>query len=564
MTNLGFDSLTRAVEFWISQDPDSKNLSQLETLLIQHLSRKPEATSQLQNLFGSRLAFGTAGIRGPVRPGPNGMNRVLVSQTTAGLSQFLLRSREPMQAGLAKVVVGCDARNNSDVFANDALEVLSGYGIEAIALPIQLPTPVLAFAVRHLEADAGVMVTASHNPREDNGYKVYLGGANAGSQIISPADREIEELIKTIAAEKSFREIPRSTTHIVSAPSEVVRSYLERTVPKLSPSKSQSTLNVVYTAMHGVGGGTFLAAMAKSGFPRPHVVEQQFHPDPDFPTVAFPNPEEKGALDLSFKKARSVTGDLIIAHDPDADRLAVALPDPSAPGGYRALTGNQIGAIFGWHIAQKISSLGRTGSLANSLVSSPVLGKIANHFGLDHEETLTGFKYVSRVKNLIFGFEEALGYFVTPDVVRDKDGISAGLLMVSIAHTLASEGRTLWDYLNEIEESVGAFASGQVTIRLSPGVAGSMVTTGLRERELSALGSRSVTDLDDFLEGVSNFPKEDILRYYLDDVTRVIARPSGTEPKVKVYIDTEGATSAEAQSRLAEVESDVNELVSSL
>ena len=209
-------------------------------------------------------------------------------------------------------------------------------------------------------------------------------------------------------------------------------------------------------------------------------------------------------------------------------------------------------------------SSGGTGTLANSLVSSPVLGKIADHFGLNHQETLTGFKYVSRVKNLIFGFEEALGYLVTPDVVRDKDGISAGLLMVSLARTLAEEGRTLWDYLHEIEETVGAFASGQVTLRLKPGVAGSTVTTSLRERKLSAVGSRSVTGLDDFLEGVGNFPKEDILRYFLDDGTRVIARPSGTEPKVKVYIDTEGATSAEAQSRLTEVESDINELVSSL
>jgi phosphomannomutase len=316
--------------------------------------------------------------------------------------------------------------------------------------------------------------------------------------------------------------------------------------------------------MHGVGGETFLAAMDKAGLPEPHEVEQQFEPDPDFPTVAFPNPEERGALDLSFEKARSVGADLIIAHDPDADRLAAALPDPSASGGYKALTGNQIGAIFGWHIAQKVRSPGGTGTLANSLVSSPVLGKIAEHFGLDHEETLTGFKYVSRVKNLIFGFEEALGYLVTPDVVRDKDGISAGLLMVSLAHTLAGEGRILWDYLQEIEESVGAFASGQVTIRLSPGVAGSTVTTSLRERELSALGSRLVTRQDDFLGGIANFPKEDILRYYLNDGTRVIARPSGTEPKVKVYIDTEGATSAEAQSRLTEVESDINELVSSL
>jgi phosphomannomutase len=428
-----------------------------------------------------------------------------------------------------------------------------------------LPTPVLAFAVRELGATAGVMITASHNPADDNGYKVYFGGEDEGSQIIPPVDTDIEAHIQRVAHTETWSTIPRSTDLVSVIDGDIVEKYLLATLNSLQlTAPMEPAPTVVYTAMHGVGGETFLAGMDKAGLPEPHVVEQQFEPDPDFPTVAFPNPEERGALDLSFEKARSVGADLIIAHDPDADRLAVALPDPSASAGYRALTGNQIGAIFGWHIAQKVRSSGGTGALANSLVSSPVLGKIADHFGLDHEETLTGFKYVSRVKNLIFGFEEALGYLVTPDVVRDKDGISAGLVMVSLAHTLAGEGKTLWDYLHEIEESVGAFASGQVTIRLSPGVAGSTVTTSLRERKLPALGSRSVARFDDFREGVGNFPKEDILRYYLEDGTRVIARPSGTEPKVKIYIDTEGATSAEAQLRLTEVESDIKELVSSL
>jgi phosphomannomutase len=428
-----------------------------------------------------------------------------------------------------------------------------------------LPTPVLALAVRELEATAGVMITASHNPAEDNGYKVYFGGQDEGSQIIPPVDANIEAHIQRVALTETWSTIPRSTELVAVIDGDIVEKYLSATLNSLQvTAPMEPAPTVVYTAMHGVGGETFLRALATVGFAEPHVVEQQFHPDPDFPTVAFPNPEERGALDVSFEKARSVGADLIIAHDPDADRLAVALPDPSASAGYRALTGNQVGAIFGWHISKKACSSGKSGTLANSLVSSPVLGKIADHFGLDHEETLTGFKYVSRVKNLIFGFEEALGYLATPDVVRDKDGVSAGLLMVSLAHTLVGEGRTLWDYLHEIEESVGAFSSGQVTIRLSHGVPGSTVTTSLREKRLSAIGSRSVTRHDDFLEGVGNFPKEDILRYYLDDGTRVIARPSGTEPKVKVYIDTEGTTSAEAQLRLTEVESDINELVSSL
>ena len=263
-----------------------------------------------------------------------------------------------------------------------------------------------------------------------------------GSQIIPPVDTDIEAHIQRVAHTETWSSIPRSTDLVSVIDGDIVEKYLVATLNSLQlTAPMEPAPTVVYTAMHGVGGETFLAAMDKAGFPEPHIVEQQFDPDPDFPTVTFPNPEERGALDLSFEKARSVGADLIIAHDPDADRLAVALPDPSASAGYRALTGNQVGAIFGWHIAQKARSSGGTGTLANSLVSSPVLGKIAEQFGLDHEETLTGFKYVSRVKNLIFGFEEALGYLVTPDVVRDKDGISAGLLMVSLAHTLARRGK---------------------------------------------------------------------------------------------------------------------------
>ena len=562
MTSL--QTLISEVSAWANQDPESGYRDTSLQLLDRLRAEDESALVAAKELFGSRLAFGTAGIRGPMGGGPNGINRLVISQTTAGIARYVLEKFPSDNPG-HQVVIGFDGRHHSETFARDTAEVLSGHGISATLLPRMLPTPVLAFSVRELGATAGVMITASHNPAEDNGYKVYFGGQDEGSQIIPPVDTEIEAHIQRVAHTETWSTIPRSTDLVSVIDGDIVERYLVATLSSLQlTAPMEPAPTVTYTAMHGVGGETFLAAMEKVGFPKPYVVEQQFHPDPDFPTVAFPNPEERGALDLSFEKARSVGADLIIAHDPDADRLAVALPDPSASAGYRPLTGNQVGAIFGWHIAQKVRSSGETGTLANSLVSSPVLGKIAEHFGLDHEETLTGFKYVSRVKNLIFGFEEALGYLVTPDVVRDKDGISAGLLMVSLAHTLAGKGKTLWDYLHEIEETVGAFASGQVTLRLKPGVAGSTVTTSLRERKLSALGSRSVTGLDDFLEGVGKFPKEDILRYYLDDGTRVIARPSGTEPKVKVYIDTEGATPAEAQSRLTEVEFDINELVSSL
>jgi len=493
------------------------------------------------------------------------MNRIVVSQTTAGLATYLLTKRGRAFEETIHVVVGFDGRHQSDVFGEDTAEIFSGHGIRATRLPWPVPTPVLAFAVRELNAEAGVMVTASHNPATDNGYKVYLGGEDCGSQIVPPVDQQIENFIGEVVERLSFSKIPRSRILVHNATSELIGGYIQATLSVLPVSvPGPKAISVVYTAMHGVGGNTFLAAMDAAGFPKPTVVEQQFEPDPDFPTVAFPNPEETGALDLSFVKGRSVGADLIIAHDPDADRLAVALPDSSTTDGYRALTGNQVGAIFGWHIAGNTSSSGKTGTLANSLVSSPVLGKIAKHFGLSHEETLTGFKYVSRVKNLIFGFEEALGYLVTPDVVRDKDGISAGLLMVSLANSLAQEGRTLWDYLRTIEECVGAFASGQVTIRLGAGVPGPTVTATLREKDLEAIGPRAVTRRDDFLDGVGDFPADDILRYYLDDGTRVIARPSGTEPKVKIYIDTEGSTSAQAEAILTEVEADINELVNSL
>jgi len=559
------ETLSATVVAWADQEPEPDYREVMLRLLEKIREGDDAALLKGLELFGSRLAFGTAGIRGPMRGGPNGMNRLVISQTTAGLARYLRENRSSVRHRELRVVIGFDGRHHSETFARDTAEVLSGHGIGASLLPRMLPTPVLAFAVRQLGADAGVMITASHNPAEDNGYKVYFGGEDEGSQIIPPADRDIESHIQDVARDVTWSEIPRSSELVSLIESTIAGTYVSATLDSLAlPASAPGATTVVYTAMHGVGGETFLAAMDKGGFPKPHVVEKQFDPDPDFPTVAFPNPEEKGALDLSFENARSVRADIVIAHDPDADRLAVALPDSSASGGYRALTGNQVGAILGWHLGKKAHSSGSNGTLANSLVSSPVLGKIALHFGLDHEETLTGFKYVSRVKNLIFGFEEALGYLVTPNVVRDKDGISAGLLMVSLADTLAGEGLTLWDYLGEIETAVGAFASGQVTIRLNPGVAGSTITSALREKGLSTLGSRSVALLDDFLEGVGDFPKEDILRYYLDDGTRVIARPSGTEPKVKVYIDTEGSTSAEAQSRLTEVESDINHLVSSL
>ncbi len=558
------EQLIAAITAWAEQDPEAHHQETAQALLKDLKEGNQEGIRRSQEMFGARLAFGTAGIRGPMRLGPSGMNRLVIAQTSAGLARYLLERSKDTTSPRPQVAIGYDGRHNSWVFARDTAEVLSGHGVEALLLPRLLPTPVLAFALRDLNADAGVMVTASHNPANDNGYKVYLGGDDGGSQIIPPVDRDIEAHIHSVASGTQWVDIPRSEDLVSIVESDIVERYIQATRNSLALSSPGSTaVSVVYTAMHGVGGETFLAALKATGMAKPHLVEKQFAPDPDFPTVAFPNPEEKGALDLSFQTAREVSADLIIAHDPDADRLAVAIPDPSASEGYRALTGNQVGSILGWHLGKQAQASGMTGALANSLVSSPELGKIADHCGLRHEETLTGFKYVSRVNELIFGFEEALGYLVTPDVVRDKDGISAGLLMVAIANNLAQEGRNIQDYLEEIENTIGGSASSQITIRLDPGVSGSSITQTLREQNLQTIGSRAIVHFDDFLDGVGSFPPEDIVRYFLDDGTRVIARPSGTEPKVKIYLDAEGKTAAEATKTLKNVESDIEKLVGS-
>ena len=556
------ETTVAAATQWHHQDPDAQTQAELGALLESHAAGNLEAAATLSELFGGRLAFGTAGIRGPLQPGPRGMNRVVIGQTTAGLAQYLLEHRSTESGKTLRVVVGCDARTNSDIFAADTAAIMAGYGLEAIALPEKLPTPVLAFAVRYLNADAGVMVTASHNPPQDNGYKVYLGGADEGSQIIPPVDSDIEKLIASVARSISWADIPRSPEAVIPAPEDIVAQYVAATVASVAPEAPQDPpLSVVYTAMHGVGAGTFFETVEAAGLPSVHPVTEQTEPDAAFPTVAFPNPEEDGALDLSIATAKKHDAALIIAHDPDADRLALALP---RGGDYIPLTGNQVGAILGWHCAKRAHKNGVTGMLANSLVSSPVLGKIAKHFGLEHEETLTGFKYVSRVPDLIFGFEEALGYLVTPDVVRDKDGVSAGLLALEIAYSLAAEKNTLWDYLATIEESVGGFASSQITIKLGDQGNNTPLAEQLRSTQPGAFGTRAITQVDDFLQGVGKFPREDILRYYLDDGSRVIIRPSGTEPKLKIYLDTQGDTRREAETALKELESALRSLVDSL
>nr|WP_280115756.1 phospho-sugar mutase [Leucobacter insecticola] len=440
-----------------------------------------------------------------------------------------------------------------------------------------------AFAVRHLGVSAGVMITASHNPPQDNGYKVYLGDTDGGSQIIPPSDSEIAAHIDRIA-ETPLAELPRSS-HYTVAGTELWGAYVAETSAALlsgfpedpaAPGKAlgaDTPLRVVYTAMHGVGADLARRVFSATGLPAVVAVQEQDRPDGAFPTLSFPNPEEPGALDLAYAAAREIDADLVVAHDPDADRLAIALPHPDAPEKYRRLSGNEIGLLLGWRAAERervrALAAGRTpqGSLACTIVSSPALGAVARDYGLDYAETLSGFKWVSRVPNLIFGFEEALGYLTHPETVRDKDGISAAADAIAMARECASEDRTLWDLLDEASERFGHFASTQVTLRLSSMSAATALSDEVRRRPPTQFAGTAVERAQDLLTpGAAEVPAN-VLRYDLVCGSRIMIRPSGTEPKLKIYIDTfsdEGSAPerrAAAEARLGLIEAAVREFV---
>ena len=521
--------LTAAARAWRDQDPDTVTREELDLLIVAAEGGDAPAATELASRFDGRLAFGTAGLRGELGAGPMRMNRVLVAQAAAGLAAYLL-DREAAPS----IVIGYDGRHNSEVFARDTATIMAGAGVRAILLPRMLPTPVLAFAVRHFGTSAGVMVTASHNPPRDNGYKVYLGGEHLGAQIVRPADAQIAAEIDRVSS-GSVAELARTTDFTV-ADDDVVDAYVLATGAIAETGRPRRDLRVVYSAMHGVGWEVAQRVLAAAGADlRP--VSEQLHPDPDFPTVAFPNPEEPGAMDLTFAHAAGVGADLAIVNDPDADRLAVAIP--TRDGGWRALLGNEIGLLLGWRAAQRLTADGRTdGVLASSLVSSPALASIAAATGLRHEETLTGFKWISRVDGIGYGSEEALGFLVDPAKVRDKDGISAALDFLVMASELAAEGRSIEDRLDELAELVGGTASGQVSIRVTDLAEIGRMSAQLRAQPPSEIAGRAVVSVDDFLVGVDGFAPGDILRYRLDDGSRIIVRPSGTEPKLKVYLDT--------------------------
>jgi phosphomannomutase len=513
------DLLARA-RAWAADDPDDRTRDELESLIAE-VERDPdgEATRDLRDRFAGTLEFGTAGLRGALGAGPNRMNRVVVVRAAAGLAAYL---HDNGAAPGSKVVIGYDARYNSDVFAEDTAAVMRGAGLEALVLPRPLPTPILAYAIRKLGCVAGVMVTASHNPPQDNGYKVYLGD---GSQIVPPADQEIADRIAAVGV---VGDVPRGSDW-TTLDDEVVESYISDTAALVDPDRPRD-ISVVYTPLHGVGGATVNLVLQRAGFPAAHVASAQSDPDPDFPTVAFPNPEEPGAMDICMDLAAQVRADLLVANDPDADRCAVGVPGPA---GWRMLRGDEVGAL----LADFLLRNGVEGVYATTIVSSSLLGRMAAAHGQPHQETLTGFKWLGRIEGLAFGYEEALGYCVAPHLVKDKDGVSALLRVVELAAQLKSQGSTLTDRLDDIAREYGLHATDQLSVRVTDVNQISEAMARLRTDPPEQLGGLTVERVDDLALGSTELPPTDGLRYHLAEDARVVVRPSGTEPKLKCYLE---------------------------
>lgn len=515
------DGLLVRARDWVAQDPDPQTRGQLSELVDAAVAGSSDAVSELTARFAGTLAFGTAGLRGELGAGPMAMNRVVVLRAAAGLVSYVLSE------GGDSIVIGYDARHNSRRFALDTARVCTGAGLRALVLPRPLPTPVLAYAIRHLGASAGVMVTASHNPARDNGYKVYLGD---GSQIVPPVDADIAARITAVGR---VDELTLGDEGEVVGP-ELVEAYLGTVVTAADGATADVAFRVVYTPLHGVGGELFLTAVARAGMPVPAVVVEQAEPDPTFRTVAFPNPEEPGALDLAYATARAVDADLVLANDPDADRCAVAVPDASVDAGWRMLTGDEVGALLGEHLAAGAHD----GVLASSLVSSSLLARIAERHGLQHVPTLTGFKWISRVPGLRYGYEEALGYCIDPTSVRDKDGISAALLLLRIARSLAAEGRTLGNALDDLARTYGLHATAPLSVRVDDVATIRAAMARLRSRPPTSLGGAAVVSVDDLEHPPPGaLPPTEGLTLHLEGGDRVVVRPSGTEPKLKAYLE---------------------------
>ena len=526
-------TLRAEVEAWIADDPDPKTAAELQTLL----DAGDEVT--LKKYFNGFLQFGTAGLRGPIGPGPSCMNRAVVGRAAAGIASYM------QKRGMTKVVIGRDARYGSEDYTFETAEIMSGAGMDVYILPRPLPTPVLAFATSYLACDIGIMVTASHNPPQDNGYKVYVGPEADGvkyasSQIINPTDGFIAADIDAVTSLKS---LPRDSKWTI-LDEEVLNEYVKRT-SALAPRPGD--LKVVYTAMHGVGTETAQLVFNKAGFSSLITVDEQCTPDPDFPTVAFPNPEEPGAIDLALKKARDFNAELVIANDPDADRCAAAINDPVV--GWRMLRGDELGVVLGEWIARSKPS----GTFGNSIVSSSALRKISGHYGIDFQEVLTGFKWLAKIEDLAFGYEEAIGYAVDSDTVNDKDGISAAIFLAQVAMDLKRDGLTISDLLNQVWERHGFHGTEQISIRVSDMSAITRLLAGLRQTPPKEIAGRAVESIDDLAAPKDGLPPTDGLRIWLAGGIRIIVRPSGTEAKMKCYIEVITKTSGDSEALLNEL-----------
>ncbi|WP_423218998.1 phospho-sugar mutase [Xylanimonas ulmi] len=561
-------SVLAAAAAWERDDVDEADKAELRALVARAEGGTPgavQAQAELRDRFAATLQFGTAGLRGAMAAGPNRMNRAVVIGAAAGLGAFL---RDALGDAAPRVVVGFDARRRSADFARDTAAVMTAQGVEVLLLPAPLPTPVLSFAVRRLSADAGVMVTASHNPAADNGYKVYLGGrvvtdSGQGAQIVPPYDAQIAERIAAVGPAAA---VPRAASGWTTLDAEIVDEYVAAVVAL--GDGVQRDLRIVTTSLHGVGGQVLARVLAEAGFTDVAPVEEQAHPDPDFPTVVFPNPEEKGAIDMAIAVAQDADADLVIANDPDADRCAVAVRDrrmgtyqgaeTASSQGWRMLHGDEVGALLGDDVAARLAAAPAAGGpaggegdrpvLANSVVSSRLLAAIATRHGLAHATTLTGFKWIARTPGLVFGYEEALGYCVDPERVRDKDGISAALLIAQLANRLKAAGRGLVDRLDDLAREHGLYLTDQLSVRFEDlsGIPGTMAR--LRSQPPAALAGSAVVDVLDLAQGADGLPPTDGVRLLTQDGTRVIVRPSGTEPKVKCYLEVVRDVAADASS----------------
>ena len=535
--------ISTAAQDWISHDPDPQTAAELAAL----------SDDELDERFAQPLTFGTAGLRGPLRGGPNGMNLAVVLRTTWAVARVLKDRR----LGGSHVIVGRDARHGSEEFALAAAEVLAAQGFPVVLMFAAVPTPVVAFAVRHSGAAAAIQITASHNPPSDNGYKVYFEG---GFPIVPPADQEIE---RAVAEAPYADEIPRQRVEPTGV--DLVQRYIDRAA---HVRHTHGSVRVAFTPLHGVGGEFALDALVRAGFSDVHVVESQFAPDPDFPTVSFPNPEEPGAADALLQLAADVDAEIAIALDPDADRCAIGVPTPA---GWRMLSGDETGWLLGDYILSQFEPgpVSEATLVASSVVSSRMLATIAKEHGAQHVETLTGFKWLSRADDgrpgctLVYAYEEAIGHCVDPGAVRDKDGISAGVLACDLVAALRDQGHTMLDALDELARRHGVHTTTAVSRRVADADDAEAAMARLRATPPDRLAGFEVKVTDLLLERGQR--RTDALVFFGgddDDWVRMVVRPSGTEPKLKSYIEVRCANVGDLEATRAKAREVQDELVS--